>query len=169
MPLRRLTTFIRQICRPAYGLYLIYAGTLGLAGLPVTVLADEYGALPDAPRAAPVIQDATYYLSLVVNGQTDNQIVPVLYRNNAYFIESGVLAKNHVRTNGQDQGLVNVTTLPGVKATYNAGMQQMVIQVPDDWLPRQNVNSDNLIGFTPSQSSNGLLFNYDAFYPDPHQ
>lgn len=169
MPLQRLTTFIRRACRPEYGLYLIYAGSLGLSGFPVAVLADEYGALPDAPRAAPAVQDVTYYLSLVVNGQTDNQVVPVLYRDNAYFIESGVLAKNHVRTNGQDQGLVNVSALPGVKATYNAAVQQMVIQVPDDWLPRQDVSSDNLIGFTPSQSSTGLLFNYDAYYTDPYE
>ena len=135
---------------------------------PLLVQAEEYGALPDAPRAAPVVMDATYYLTLVVNGQTDNQVVPVIWRSGAYFVESGVLVKNHVHTDGQQQGLVNVSALPGVKATYNAALQQMIIQVPDDWLPKQDVSGDNLIGYTPAQSSTGLLFNYDAYYTDPH-
>ncbi|MFO6299456.1 fimbria/pilus outer membrane usher protein [Rahnella selenatireducens] len=164
MSLRRL----RCYCRRSFRLGLICAGSTTLSVVPLFAQADEYGALPDAPRVAPVVMDATYYLTLVVNGQTDNQVVPVVYRNNAYFVESGVLAKNHVHTHGQQDGLVNISALPGVKATYNAAVQQMVIQVPDDWLPKQDVSSDNLIGYTPAQSSNGLLLNYDAYYTDPH-
>src|SRR5476651_1370941 len=138
---------LRLSCRRSFSLCLIYAGSTGMSAFPLLALADEYGALPDAPRAAPVVMDATYYLTLVVNGQTDNQVVPVIWRSGAYFVESGVLAKNHVHTNGQ---------------------QQMIIQVPDDWLPKQDVSGDNLIGYTPAQSSTGLLFNYDAYYTDPH-
>src|SRR5471030_1285538 len=159
---------LRLSCRRSFSLCLIYAGSTGMSAFPLLALADEYGALPDAPRAAPVVMDATYYLTLVVNGQTDNQVVPVIWRSGAYFVESGVLAKNHVHTNGQQQGLVNVSALPGVKASYNAALQQMIIQVPDDWLPKQDVSGDNLIGYTPAQSSTGLLFNYDAYYTDPH-
>jgi len=160
---------LRFDCRRSFRLCLICAGSTGMSLFSPLLLADEYGALPDAPRAAPVVRDATYYLTLVVNGQTDNQVVPVVWRDNAYFIESGVLAKNHVRTNGQQQGLVNVSSLPGVKATYNAAIQQMIIQVPDDWLPKQDVSSDNLIGYTPAQSSTGLLFIYDAYYTAPYE
>src|SRR5471030_749556 len=145
---------------------LMYAGSLLVA--PWQAQAAEYGALPDAPRAAPVVTDATYYLSIVVNGQSDNQVVPVVYRNNAYWVEAGVLAKNHVRLNGQQQGLVNIASLPQVKAQYVAATQQLILQVPDDWLPKQNVSGDNLMGYTPAQSSTGLLFNYDAYYSDPH-
>src|SRR5471032_179859 len=145
---------------------LMYAG--GLLVAPWQAQAAEYGALPDAPRAAPVVTDATYYLSIVVNGQSDNQVVPVVYRNNAYWVEAGVLAKNHVRLNGQQQGLVNIASLPKVKAQYVAATQQLILQVPDDWLPKQNVSGDNLMGYTPAQSSTGLLFNYDAYYSDPH-
>src|SRR5476649_771973 len=145
---------------------LMYAGSLLVA--PWQAQAAEYGALPDAPRAAPVVTDATYYLPIVVNGQSDNQVVPVVYRNNAYWVEAGVLAKNHVHLNGQQQGLVNIATLPQVKANYVAATQQLILQVPDDWLPKQDVSGDNLIGYTPAQSSTGLLFNYDAYYTDPH-
>ncbi len=145
---------------------LMYAGSLLVA--PWQAQAAEYGALPDAPRAAPVVTDATYYLSIVVNGQSDNQVVPVVYRNNAYWVEAGVLAKNHVRLNGQQQGLVNIASLPQVKAQYVAATQQLILQVPDDWLPKQNVSGDNLMGYTPAQSSTGLLFNYDAYYSDPY-
>ncbi len=147
---------------------LIYAGSISLLAVPWLTQGAEYGALPDAPRAAPVVTEATYYLSMVVNGQSDNQVVPVVYRNNAYWVEAGVLAKNHVHLNGQQQGLVNIATLPQVKANYVAATQQLILQVPDDWLPKQNVSSDNLMGYTPAQSSTGLLFNYDSYYSDPH-
>src|SRR5476649_3057219 len=152
-----------------HGLYVTYACGVSLLALPLSTRAAEYDSLPAAPRAAPAQAEATYYLSIVVNGQTDNQVVPVTYRNNAWFVEAGVLAKNHVRLNGQQQGLVNIASLPQVKAQYVAATQQLILQVPDDWLPKQNVSGDNLLGYTPSQSSNGLLFNYDSYYTDPHQ
>src|SRR5471030_3186928 len=162
----RRRAFLRTRARGYQG--LIYAGSLSLLAVPWLTQGAEYGALPEAPRAAPVMTDATFYLSIVVNGQSDNQVVPVVYRNNAYWVEAGVLAKNHVHLNGQQQGLVNIATLPQVKANYVAATQQLILQVPDDWLPKQNVSSDNLMGYTPAQSSTGLLFNYDSYYSDPH-
>src|SRR5471030_1066 len=152
-----------------HGLYVTYACGVSLLALPLSTRAAEYDSLPAAPRAAPVQAEATYYLAIVVNGQTDNQVVPVTYRNNAWFVEAGVLTKNHVHLNGPQQGLVEVGALPDVKSEYNAANQQLVLQVPDAWLPQQNVSSDNLLGYTPSQSSNGLLFNYDSYYTDPHE
>jgi len=152
-----------------HGLYVTYACGVSLLALPLSTRAAEYDSLPAAPRAAPVQAEATYYLAIVVNGQTDNQVVPVTYRNNAWFVEAGVLTKNHVHLNGPQHGLVDVGALPDVKSEYNAANQQLVLQVPDAWLPQQNVSSDNLLGYTPSQSSNGLLFNYDSYYTDPHQ
>lgn len=158
---------IRHLPRSGHQPLLCLRGSLCLLYLSLfSVQAQEYSSLPDAPRAAPVVTDAMFYLSIVVNGQTDNQVVPVTYRNNAYFVEAGVLAKNHIRINGQ-QGLINVGELPDVKARYDSATQQLVLQVPDAWLPNQNVSGDALMNYTPSQSSNGLLFNYDAYYTDP--
>ena len=146
---------------------LIFRGSLCLLYLSAFgAQAQEYSSLPDAPRAAPVVTDAMFYLSIVVNGQTDNQVVPVTYRNNAYFVEAGVLAKNHIHINGQ-QGLINVGELPDVKAKYDSATQQLVLTVPDAWLPNQKVSGDPLMNYTPSQSSTGLLFNYDSYYTDP--
>src|SRR5476649_57816 len=122
---------------------LMYAGSLLVA--PWQAQAAEYGALPDAPRAAPVVTDATYYLSIVVNGQSDNQVVPVVYRNNAYWVEAGVLAKNHVRLNGQQQGLVNIASLPQVKAQYVAATQQYILQLRDVWQSREIDSIDNRV------------------------
>ncbi|MBU9819554.1 fimbrial biogenesis outer membrane usher protein [Rahnella sp. BCC 1045] len=158
---------IRPLPRSGYQPKLYFRGSLCLLCLTTfAVQAQEYSSLPDAPRAAPVVTDAMFYLSVVVNGQTDNQVVPVTYRNNAYFVEAGVLAKNHVHINGQT-GLINVGELPDVKARYDSGTQQLILQVPDAWLPNQNVSGDPLMNYTPSESSNGLLFNYDAYYTDP--
>lgn len=170
MQTRRCTPRRRALIRTRARGYqgLIYAGTLSLLAVPWLTQGAEYGALPDAPRAAPVVTDATYYLSIMVNGQSDNQVVPVVYRNNAYWVEAGVLAKNHVHLNGQLQGLVNIANLPQVKANYVAATQQLILQVPDDWLPKQDVSGNNLMGYTPVQSSTGLLFNYDSYYSDPH-
>lgn len=141
----------------------------GLSLLSVGAHGQEYSSLPAPPRAAPVVSSATYYLTLVVNGQTDNQVVPVVYRNGRYLVESGILAKYHVRLNGQQQGLVDVGALPDVKATYKASAQQLLITLPDDWLPRQDIQSDRLLNYTPAQSSTGLLMNYDSYYSDPYR
>ncbi|MFZ4833063.1 fimbria/pilus outer membrane usher protein [Rouxiella sp. Mn2063] len=130
--------------------------------------AQEYSSLPDAPRAAPVISDATYYLILVVNGQNNNQVVQVQFRNNAYFVEAGILAKNHVHLNGQQDGLVNVNALPNVTVKYDSAAQQLLLQVPDDWLPKQNIHDNNSLDYTQARSSTGLLFNYDSYYSDPY-
>src|SRR5471032_1991996 len=81
---------------------LMYAGSLLVA--PWQAQAAEYGALPDAPRAAPVVTDATYYLSIVVNGQSDNQVVPVVYRNNAYWVEAGCWRKTMCVSTGSSRG-----------------------------------------------------------------
>ncbi|RWR02338.1 fimbrial assembly protein [[Pantoea] beijingensis] len=115
------------------------------------------------------MSDATYYLSIAVNGQNDNQIVPVVYRNNSYFVEAGILAGKRVHLNGQTQGLVNVGTLPEVKVNYDAASQQLLLTVPDSWLPQQNIGETHASGYSPAQSGTGLLLNYDAWYTDPHQ
>lgn len=151
-----------------HGITLMYASGMSLLLLPQCGQAAEYDSLPAAPRALPTQAEATYYLAIMVNGQTDNQVVPVIFRDNAWFVESGVLAKNHVHLNGQQQGLVNVSALPEVKTEYNSASQQLVLKVPDAWLPQQNISGDSLLSYTPSQSSNGLLFNYDSYYTDPH-
>lgn len=148
-------------------LCLIYASSLVL--ISHCARAEEYSTLPAAPRALPTVSNATFYLTIVVNGQTDNQVVPVLYRNNSYFVESGVLSKNHVRTNGQQQGLVDVGALPDVTVTYQSAAQQLQITVPSDWLPKQDLKGENLINYVPAQSSTGLMFNYDSYYNDPYR
>ena len=158
---------IRRLLREGHQRPLYFRGSLCLICLSTfSAQAQEYSSLPDAPRAAPVVTDAMFYLSVVVNGQTDNQVVPVTYRNNAYFVEAGVLAKNYIHINGR-QGLINVGELPDVKAKYDSATQQLVLTVPDAWLPNQNVSGDPLMNYTPSQSSTGLLFNYDSYYTDP--
>lgn len=113
----------QMACRTArHGMTLIFASGMSLL-LPMAGQGAEYDALPAAPRALPTQVEATYYLAIMVNGQTDNQVVPVIFRDNAWFVESGVLAKNHVHLNGQQQGLVNVSALPEVKTEYNSASQ----------------------------------------------
>ncbi|MBK0035067.1 fimbrial biogenesis outer membrane usher protein [Erwinia sp. S43] len=146
LKLTRLTVAIAIILMPdARGLY-----------------AAEYDAIPAAPRAMSNTDSYTLYLTLVVNGQPDDQIVPVQARGEHYLVEAGALTRNHVRIGGQT-GLIDVTQLPEVKTSYNSTQQQLVLTVPDNWLPLQNISGNNLLGFTPAQSSTGLLLNYDSY------
>lgn len=47
--------------------------------------------------------------------------------------------------------------------TYSGETQQLMINVPNDWLPNQKFNAQNPLDRLPAQSSLGLLFNYDLY------
>ncbi len=56
-----------------------------------------------------------------------------------------------------------------MKVKYDSAAQQLIFQVPDAWLPKQDVGGGNLMNYTVAQSSTGLLLNYDSYYTDPHE
>ncbi|BEN39589.1 fimbrial biogenesis outer membrane usher protein [Serratia nevei] len=149
------------------GLWML--NTITLALLSSSVNAQEYTDLPAAPRMQPAVNEATYYLRIVVNGQSDQQAVPVIFRQGHYAVEAGTLARNHIKINEKQTGLIDVDRIPGVKTEYDSANQQLKLTVPDSWLPLQAVSDNNLFPYTPAQSSPGLLFNYDAYYLDPNQ
>jgi outer membrane usher protein len=126
--------------------------------------AQNFSSLPDAPKAMPSQSQITYYLTLTVNGQTDQEIIPVIYRNKHYFVEAGILARNHVRTNGITSGLVNLDTLSEVITVYDSAHQQLRLTVPDNWLPEQRIQTGDYFSRYPPRSSFGMLQNYDIYY-----
>lgn len=130
--------------------------------------AEEYADLPPPPRVRPSIDEAVYYLTLVVNDQSNNIVVPVNYRNGNYYVDASVLEENKIRLPKKTWGQVNVNQLPGVKAEYDPSQQRLKLTVPPSWLPEQSVEG-GAIGSERIQprSSVGLLFNYNAYYSAP--
>lgn len=139
-----------------------------LALLSANTHAQSYTALPTAPSAMPAQEQITYYLTLVVNGRPDREVVPVIFRNSQYFVEAGVLARNHVQIGDARSGLVNLASLSEVRMRYDSARQQLQLTVPDQWLPVQDITTDTLLRRYQPRSSVGFLQNYDMYYFKGH-
>ncbi len=122
--------------------------------------------LPPPPTRAQPAQ-TTLFLELVVNERASGQVVPVLVRAGHYLIDAGVLRGLHVRTGTATEGPVAVDQLPGVAVRYDGTGQRLLITVPTDWLPAQDLEGAALGGPFPASSSPGLLFNYDLYASFP--
>lgn len=146
----------------------VLSGIAGLYGAPL-LAAQEYGDLPPPPTAQPVSAPALYYLTLSVNGQSDNLIVPVSVNGDRYALDAAELTQRHVRLPANASGQVEVNALPEVGVAYDDTLQQLKLTVPSDWLPLQNIDTGGAAGREHQQarSSPGLLFNYNLFYSSP--
>jgi outer membrane usher protein len=149
-----------------YKLLRLSSLALTLSCFSSTLQAQAIDTLPPAPTAMPAPKQTTYYLTLIVNGQADKEIVPVLYRDHDYFVEAGVLARNHVRTERKN-GLINVSTLADVNVAYKAQQQVLQLTVPAHWLPEQTINTHTNNPRYPALSSVGFIQNYEAYYLRP--
>ncbi len=107
----------------------------------------------------------TWYLTVSVNGRRSDEVVPVNQRQGHFWVEAGVLSRNHVRLpQGQTSGLVDVNTLPGVTPHYDQTTQTLAITVPDDWLPEQTLkDEESRLDYRTATASPGLMFSYDAY------
>ncbi|WP_409158990.1 fimbria/pilus outer membrane usher protein [Pectobacterium sp. B2J-2] len=132
------------------------------------VLAEEYTDLPAPPSAMPSLSESVYYLTLSVNGQSNNTVIPVTYRDGSYYVDAATLRQNHVRLSEQSVGQVNISTLSDVTVDYDQAIQQLKLTVPMHWLPEQSVDGGGLdMASFPARSSPGLLFNYNLYYTSP--
>ncbi len=133
--------------------------------------AEEFGSLPPPPTAPPAQQQALYYLTLAVNGYSDNLVVPVSVNGNRYAADASELARRHIKLPASTTGQIEINTLPDVTVFYDSQVQQLQLTIPTEWLPQQQLNAGDGSG-TPclsARSSTGLLFNYNLFYTSPPQ
>lgn len=130
--------------------------------LPVLSSAEEYSQLP--PPVTALRQPTSYllYLRLSVNGNRSPDLVPVLVKDQHYFIESRVLKKNFLPVTGS-KDKIDVNRITGVTVDYNSAAQQLNLRVPDSWLPTQYLNQQSDLAHLRPISSRGLLLNYDSF------
>lgn len=108
------------------------------------------------------LPDATLYLELVVNGKTSGEILPVPYRDGHYYLPAEKLRALGVSVSAGQESLVAVDLIQGVKATHDNARQQLLIDLPPDWLPGQTFGSEHR-RYAQAHSSVGLLMNYDIY------
>ncbi|WP_430443627.1 MAG: fimbria/pilus outer membrane usher protein [Pseudomonas piscis] len=140
---------------------------VGLALLYFTQVASGATGLPAPPRSLADQGPIRYYLELVVNGRNSGQVVEVNARGSQYQLDAELLRDLGVRLPGNPAGQIMLDQLPGVQVEYDSASQQLRLQVPADWLPRQQVEDPGLLRQIPADSSLGALFNYDLYYSAP--
>jgi outer membrane usher protein len=118
--------------------------------------------LPPPPSAISM-PDTTLYLEPVVNGRQTGKVVPVNYRGGHYYLTPQQLIDAGLPVADKQAKEIAVDLLKQVDVTYGGETQQLLINVPNDWLPKQKFNAQNPLDRLPAQSSLGLLFNYDVY------
>ncbi|WP_370465558.1 fimbria/pilus outer membrane usher protein [Nissabacter sp. SGAir0207] len=119
--------------------------------------------LPPPPTAA-AMPNAQLYLEIVVNGRPSGQVLPVEYRDGHYYLSPDQLQQAGVPMLQKGDQPVAIDQIDSrLKVTYSGETQQLLIQVPNDWLPEQRVGDPQAGDYLPAQSSLGLLFNYDIY------
>ncbi len=124
--------------------------------------ADDYNQLPPPTLGQAESKAYTLYLTLSVNGNKNPELVPVSVNNDHFLVGAAVLRKNYLKFPATS-GLVDVTQLPGVHATYDSARQQLDLRVPDAWLPEQFLGNRRRQKELVPVTSHGVLLNYDAY------
>lgn len=118
--------------------------------------------LPPPPSAGAPMPAATLYLELVINARASGQVVPVLVRDGRFYLSAALLRTLYVRLDASAQGLVAVDQVPGVTVQYDSIGQRLLLALPPDWLPAQQLGGAAMAQFTPV-GGQGFLFNYDLY------
>ncbi|MGB9097751.1 fimbria/pilus outer membrane usher protein, partial [Erwinia sp.] len=132
---------------------------------PLTGSAETFSSLPPPPQQnTPGKQNNQYMLGLVVNDQDSGQVVPVEFKDNHYLLRAGDLQRAGLPTSKINASIVDVSTLPEVKAEYDRARQRILLTVPPAWLPKQTIASAEANGPRyPGRTTPGVLFNYDLY------
>lgn len=118
--------------------------------------------LPPPPSAISM-PDTTLYLEPVVNGRQTGNVVPVNYRGGHYYMTPQQLLDAGLPVADKQAKDIAVDRLEKVDVSYSGESQQLLINVPNDWLPQQTIGARSPLQRLPAQSSLGLLFNYDIY------
>ncbi|WP_235432606.1 fimbria/pilus outer membrane usher protein [Pragia fontium] len=120
--------------------------------------------LPPQPVAeTDALPEMSLMLEMVINGRPTNQVVPVTYRNDHYYLSAESFNRLELPMKVTDVPEVEVDTLKGLNVSYESATQQLLISIPSDLLPKQHISDYRTTEFTPAESALGLLFNYDIY------
>lgn len=85
--------------------------------------------------------DTTLYLEPVVNGRQTGKVVPVDYRGGHYYLTPQQLIDAGLPVADKQTKEIAVDLLKQVNVTYSGETQQLLIDIPNDWLPKQKFNA----------------------------
>ncbi len=138
---------------------LIYGSILLPSLIPLTILG---GSLPP-PSTSTTMPDTTLYLELVVNDRNFGSTVPISYRNNRYYLSQSQLRTIGLPISEPLAPEIAIDNMAGVNVKYDGENQRLLINVPSEWLPKQQIEVTEQDDFNLAQSSLGALFNYDIY------
>ncbi|WP_415877719.1 fimbria/pilus outer membrane usher protein [Enterobacter sp. PGRG2] len=142
---------------------LIAMAMLSLGSTGSVQAADGDDALPPPPDARALNDEATFHLALVVNYRDTNQVVPVIRRQNAFFIDSENLKRAGLPADKLPPGDVNLSTLPEVRADYDSSGQRLLLFVPREWVGDSSTSFTGDSERSEPMYGRGALLNYDIY------
>ena len=118
--------------------------------------------------AETALPDMDLMLEIVVNGKPTNRVEPVQYHDGHYYLAASVLHELGLPVvdakNANVQQNVVVDQLEQIHVNYDSEVQQLLINVPNDWLPEQHYFiDDGSREAMQAHSHYGFLMNYDAY------
>lgn len=125
--------------------------------------ADGDDALPPPPDAQALNDEATFHLALVVNYRDTQQVVPVIRRQNAFFVDSENLRRAGLPADRLPKGEVNVSTLPEVRVEYDSSGQRLMMFVPREWVGENSTSFTGDSERSEPMYGRGALLNYDIY------
>jgi outer membrane usher protein len=148
----------------SYGNQLISASIFSLL-----LIAEFCGAkqvddlLPPSPTFSTPGQELVYHLGLVINHYDTQQVIPVVQRNDSWYISSSALLNAGLSTDKLPAGEVNISSLEGVRVEYDGYGHQLLLTVPRDWLPEWETTFQHRPMRVKPLGGHGALFNYDVY------
>lgn len=149
------------------------------------------GNLPPAPKSIDEVNQLfKLYLDLNVNQYPTQQVVPIIVKNNDYFIQKtkvlndleisipeDVISSSISSLTDQDvltlgfsddsSDWLALNTISEIKYEYNSSKQYLNLNVPAEWMPVQMIGQDSWYKPENAQSGIGLLNNYDFYIYRP--
>lgn len=111
----------------------------------------------------PALPDMELLLEIVINGKPTSKVVNVNYHDGHYYLPANVLADVGLPAPDVGDEEVAVDSLPSMHVAYDSGSQQLLIDIPNDWLPKQTINAYTERDAVDINSSSGFLMNYNLY------
>lgn len=150
--------------------------------------AEKYTVIPSDQIYAGKIPYLKFYLELVINGYYTKTVIPIILKENEYFITKNDLEKlgldyskftsesnfnlNEIRyldINPDSEWLKLDYEKYHFQVEYISQNQQLFLNLKPEWLPQQMLGQSSLVSRVETQSATGLLNNFDAYVNVPHQ
>lgn len=127
--------------------------------------------LPPSPRNTASMSplEGLLYLELVVNHRASGRVVPVQTAGGRYRVEAAELRRVGLPVPQDSEDVVWLDTMAGTQVQYDGGRQRLLLTVPPDWLPEQQIGASSIFARQAARSSAGALLNYQVYSRLPNK